>query len=131
MKMLIIQAFSLVLFVLGAVAEELRLVDQNGLIRALKIDASSSQVEVELVQGDGEPVPSSILLSRVDGINAPLEGQHRQGPLDSLSKGKVGVWFADVPPGIWRLEVEPKAVLEVRIRSEPAPKPTYLVHSTK
>lgn len=131
MKTLIIQVFSLVLLALGARAEELRLVDQNGLIRALKIDARMSQVEVLLAQGEAGLVPAPILLSRVDGINAPLVGQSKQGTPESMTKPEVGVLFQEVPSGIWRLEVEPKSILEARILTAPAPNRTSLVHSTK
>ena len=131
MKKLIIQMFSLAFLALGARAEELRLVDQNGLIRALKIDAKVSPVEVTLVRGDVGAAPSPILLSRVDGINAPLVGELQQGTPESLSKPLLGVVFRNVPPGIWRLEVEPNSILEVQIANAPTPKPASLVHSTK
>lgn len=105
MKKLIIQMFSLAFLALGARAEELRLVDQNGLIRALKIDAKVSPVEVTLVRGDVGAAPSPILLSRVDGINAPLVGELQQGTPESLSKPLLGVVFRNVHRGFgdWRL----------------------------
>lgn len=105
----------LLMVAFGVDAEELRLVDQNGLIRALKIDARPSRIEVTLLSGEPRTDFSAISLSRVDGINPSISGATFDGDSRSGSDAQVDVLFESVPPGIWRIEVSPSNILEARI----------------
>ena len=115
MKASIFQVFILLMLALGVEAEELRLVDQNGLIRALKVDARPSRIEVRLLSGDARTDYSSISLSRVDGINPSIPGNAVNGDARSEAASQIDIAFENVPPGIWRVEVWPNNIIEAHI----------------
>lgn len=95
---------------LRAEADELRVVDSLGLVRAIKSGESYTEVLVTVRSNDGSPVNpgSTALLSNVDGISADLSVQ---------LEAPASFRFHGVQRGTWKIVISDPGLLveEVRI----------------
>lgn len=92
-----------------ALAGEVRVVDQLGLVRASRVVQSAAQVTIELGRGsyDGEEFVCSLVSK--DGIASEIEGR---------LVGKQSCEFRDVVAGTWQVHLTSTEVPIKRVKIE-------------
>jgi hypothetical protein len=86
----------------NAAADNLRILDQRGLVRAQREVRSEADVVVTLKQ----PLDKPATVSNIDGIAGEVAAE----------KEGVTLVFRGLKEGTWRLDIDPAVVTEVRIR---------------
>ena len=104
LKFLLISFVLIFLAALELYADELRIIDDRGLTRAIK--DINAPAEVTAVFSDS--FKGTVKLESVDGISSDISAK---------TESKTEVLFSNVPNGLWRLKVDNGAMpKEVRIK---------------